>query len=100
MGQVQRPALDEHGPPTPADIAVSCDTLGVHEGGRMAHERPTQRDLAAARKVERQQEMDDAIADGRLVVRTMTPEERQQSDARRAAAAAKGRDTRRRRHPR
>ena len=66
----------------------------------MAQERPTQRDIAAAKKVERQQEMDDAIADGRLVVRTMTPEEREQSDARRAAAAAKGRGARKRRYPR
>lgn len=66
----------------------------------MAQERPTQRDIAAAKKVERQQEMDDAIADGRLVVRTMTPEEREQSDARRAAAVAKGRGARKRRNPR
>ena len=53
----------------------------------MSHQRPTQRDLAAARKAVRQQDMDRAIADGRLVVRRMTAEEREQSDARRAAAA-------------
>jgi hypothetical protein len=52
----------------------------------MGHRRPSQRELAAARKVGRQREMERAIADGRLVVRKMTPEERQHSDARRAAA--------------
>lgn len=53
----------------------------------MAYQRPSQRELAAARKVVRQQEMDRAIAEGRLTVRTMTAEERAQSDARFAAAA-------------
>jgi hypothetical protein len=65
----------------------------------MAQERPSQRDLAAAKKVVRQQEMDTAIAEGRLVVRTMTADERQQSDARRAAAKSRG-ATRKRRDPR
>jgi hypothetical protein len=53
----------------------------------MAYQRPTQRDLAAARKLERQQDMDRAIAEGRLTVRTMTADEQAQSDARWAAAA-------------
>ena len=48
----------------------------------MAYQRPSQRDLAAARKVVRQQEMDRAIAEGRLTVRMMTAEERAQSVAR------------------
>jgi hypothetical protein len=65
----------------------------------MAQERPSQRDLAAAKKVVRQQEMQDAIAEGRLVVRTMTAEEREQSDARRSAAKSRG-ITRKRRDPR
>ena len=65
----------------------------------MSHSRPSQRDLAAARKIERQAEMDRAIAAGRLVVRTMTTEEREQSSARFAAATARGR-TRRRSLPR
>jgi hypothetical protein len=51
--------------------------------------RPSQRDLAEAKKAARQQDMDAAIADGRLVVRQMTAEERAQSDARRAAATAR-----------
>jgi hypothetical protein len=51
----------------------------------MAPPRPSQRDIAAAKKAERQEDMDRAIASGRLVVRQMTPEERAQSDARRAA---------------
>jgi hypothetical protein len=51
----------------------------------MAYQRPTQSELAAARKAVRQQEMDRAIAEGRLTVRTMTAEERAQSDARRPA---------------
>ncbi|MEA2317786.1 MAG: hypothetical protein QOD44_1975, partial [Solirubrobacteraceae bacterium] len=45
----------------------------------MAHQRPTQRDLAAARKLERQEDMDRALAEGRLTVRAMTAEERAQS---------------------
>jgi hypothetical protein len=57
----------------------------------MAQPRPTQKELAAARKAERQEEMDRAIAEGRLVVRAMTAAEREASEARRAAAAAKGR---------
>jgi hypothetical protein len=52
----------------------------------MAPPRPSQRDIAAAKKAERQEEMDLAIATGRLVVRQMTPEERAQSDERRAKA--------------
>jgi hypothetical protein len=52
----------------------------------MADRRPTQREVAAAKKVARQQEMDRAIAEGRLTVRTMTPEERAQSEARRMPA--------------
>ena len=52
-----------------------------------ASRRPSQRELAAARKVVRQQDMDRAIAEGRLTVRAMTAEERAQSNARFAAAA-------------
>ena len=54
----------------------------------MGHPRPSQRDLAAAKKIERQAEIDHAIADGRLIVRQMTAEEREQSTARRDAAKA------------
>jgi hypothetical protein len=53
----------------------------------MAHQRPTQRELAAAKKAARQHDMDRAIAEGRLVVRKMTAEERAQSDTRWPAAA-------------
>jgi hypothetical protein len=53
----------------------------------MAHSRPSLKDLAAARNVVQQQEMDLAIAEGRLIVRKMTAQEREQSDARRAATA-------------
>ena len=62
----------------------------------MAPGRPSQSELAAARKAERQKEMDHAIAAGRLVVREMTPEERERSDTRRAATGT-GADQRRRR---
>jgi len=55
----------------------------------MAARRLTQSDIAAARKAARQEEMAQAIAAGKLVVRQMTPEERAQSDARRAAAQAR-----------
>ena len=54
----------------------------------MAYQRPSQRELAAARKVVRQQEMQRAVDEGRLTVRMMTTEERAQSDAR----ASRGRD--------
>ena len=53
----------------------------------MPYQRPSQRELAAARKVVRQDEMDRAIAEGRLTVRPMTAQERVESDARYAAAA-------------
>ena len=55
----------------------------------MAPPRPSQRDIEAAKKAERQKEMDSAIASGRLVVRQMTPEEREESEARLAAARAR-----------
>jgi len=53
----------------------------------VAYRRPSQRELADAKNVIRRQEMNRAIAEGRLTVRTRTPEERAQSDARWAAAA-------------
>jgi signal recognition particle GTPase len=53
----------------------------------MADGRPSQRELDAAKKAARQEAMDDAVADGRLVIRQMTPQERDESDARSAAAA-------------
>jgi hypothetical protein len=55
----------------------------------MPQPRRSQRDIADARKAERQEEMDRAIRDGTLVVRQMTPEERAAADARLAAAAEK-----------
>jgi hypothetical protein len=54
----------------------------------MGDSRPSQRDLAAAREIERQAEIDRAIAEGRLIVRKMTAEERKQSATRRAAGKA------------
>jgi hypothetical protein len=59
----------------------------------MAPPRPSQRDLAAAKKAARQEDMDRAIAEGRLVVRKMTAEERAQSHA--GVAGAEGRAGRR-----
>jgi hypothetical protein len=61
----------------------------------MGHSRPTQRELADAKKVERRAEMNRAIAEGRLTVRKMTDAEREQSDARLAAATARGATRRR-----
>jgi hypothetical protein len=48
--------------------------------------RLTQRQLAKARNVVRREEMDCAVAEGRLIIRRMTAHERDQSDARWAAA--------------
>jgi hypothetical protein len=56
----------------------------------MSQSRPTQRHIADAKKAERRAEMARAIAEGRLIVRQMTPEERSQSAARLAAATARG----------
>ncbi len=53
----------------------------------MANPRPSQRELAETKSALRQQEMDRAVAEGRLVIRRMTAAEREQSDARFAAAA-------------
>jgi hypothetical protein len=47
----------------------------------MAKTRPTTRELAEARKKERMADMDEAIRDGRLTVRQMTPGERKQANA-------------------
>jgi len=49
----------------------------------MVSPRRSQRELRDAKKVVRQEEMQRAIAEGRLVIRTMTPEERDRSYARR-----------------
>ena len=70
----------------PTTSGLSGDHVAHPEGEGMAPPRPSQRDMAAARKAARQEDMDRAIAEGRLVVRKMTAEERAQSDARVAAA--------------
>jgi hypothetical protein len=59
----------------------------------MAKMRRSQRQLADAKNALRQEEMEHAVADGRLVIRSMTAHERDQSDAR-WTAAAKARDNR------
>ena len=75
---------------------LSGDHAAHPEGEGMASTRPSQRDMAAARKAARREDMDRAIAEGRLVVRKMTAEERAQSDARVAAAEVRaGRSQRR-----
>ena len=66
----------------------------------MAPPRPSQRDIAAARKAARQEEMEHAIATGQLIVRQMTSEEREQSAARQANARARNAGRERRRDPR
>ena len=59
----------------------------------MANPRPSQRELAESKSALRQEEMDRAVAEGRLVIRRMTATERAQSDARFAAASG-ARETR------
>src|SRR4029078_3190942 len=74
--------------PAPPDETTEPPALCAEkEGNTMAYQRPSQRELAAARKVVRQGEMDRASAEGRLTVRTMTAPERTESDARWAGAA-------------
>ena len=48
----------------------------------MSPPRPSQSEIAAARKAARRAEMDQAIATGRLVVRQMTPDERERNPRR------------------
>ena len=71
--------IDEDGP-HPAARAGKGDTPWPIHG-------LTARDYQNAKSALRQQEMDRAVAEGRLVIRRMTPAEREQSDARFAAAA-------------
>jgi len=52
----------------------------------MADRRQSGRERDEAKKAVRQEAMDDEIAAGRLVVRQMTPQERDESDARSASA--------------
>jgi hypothetical protein len=49
--------------------------------------RPTMRQLSDARNHKLREEMQVAIAEGRLTVRQMTPQERKKADAQRAAGA-------------
>jgi len=52
----------------------------------MATTRPSQRHLAETNNALRREEMARAVAEGRLVIRSMTAQEREQSDARWIAA--------------
>lgn len=65
----------------------------------MATQRRSQRELAEANNVLRQEDLERALADGRLVIRSMTARERDESDAR-WAAAARARDKRGKKCPR
>lgn len=53
----------------------------------MPANRKTMRQLNDARMSERREEIKVAIAEGRLIVRQMTPRERREADARRPALA-------------
>lgn len=55
----------------------------------MADRPRSQRDLSDEKRVARRENMERAIAEGRLVVRQMTPDERAESDVRMAAAGAR-----------
>jgi hypothetical protein len=59
----------------------------------------SQRERSDAKKAARQEQMDEAIVDGRLVVRQMTPQERAESDARFATAAKRRAAKQGRRYP-
>jgi hypothetical protein len=62
-------------------------TLGIYIGGDMSEERPTAKQRADAKQARKRQEMEQAIADGRLKVRQMTPKERKEADRLRAIRA-------------
>jgi hypothetical protein len=64
----------------------------------MASTRLSQRDLADTKNARLREEMERAIASGRLVVRTMTASERDACDARWSAAQARDDRGKRRRH--
>jgi hypothetical protein len=55
----------------------------------MPTNRQTIRQLNAAKTMKLREEMQEAIREGRLTVRQMTPQERKRSDAHRAAADRK-----------
>src|SRR4051812_20306489 len=56
------------------------------KGEIMANTRPLQRQLAETKRALRREQMEQAVADGRLVIRSMTAREREQSDVRWANA--------------
>ncbi len=62
----------------------------------MADRRQSTQEIRDAKKAVRQGEMDEAVANGRLVVRQMTEKERDESDAR-FAAGSKARAARQKR---
>ena len=62
----------------------------------MANPRRSQRERDDAKNAVRRKEMEDAIAEGSIVVRQMTPEEREKSDALRVVATKRA-DARKRR---
>ncbi len=62
----------------------------------MADRRRSSQEIRDAKKAVRQGEMDEAAANGRLVIRQMTPQERVESDAQ-FAAGSKARAARQRR---
>jgi hypothetical protein len=64
----------------------------------MANMQRSQRQLATARNDVRREEMQRAVADGRLVIRSMTARERDESDARWTAAASVRDSRAKRRH--
>jgi hypothetical protein len=70
----------------------SAENSGIAQSGatkdtHMAITRPSQKQIAETKNALRQEEMERAVAEGRLVIRTMTAREREQSDARWTAAA-------------
>ena len=53
----------------------------------MEKRRPTTRERAEAKQADKRAAMEEAIAEGKLTVRQMTPSERKAGDARRAEVA-------------
>jgi hypothetical protein len=87
-GICSRPAADPRRPEYDYTVGLMRPTpQRSRQETCMTNTRPSQRQLAEQKNSRRHEEIQRAVADGRLVIRRMTEHEREQSEARWAAAA-------------